>query len=347
MTGKLSDRNQEVLQAIVQHYIVTAEPVGSRTLEKTFNLGISSATIRNVMADLEELGLIEQPHTSAGRIPTDKGYRYYVDYLMMIQRLTVDEKECIQDEYQAKINELDRVLRGTSKILSLLSKQTGVVIAPNIVDSRCQNLQLIRLTSKKILMVTVTYAGLVKNNIIYIDKDLSQEILNDFSREINKKIIGVSLGEAKKIIAKELQRKKREFLAMSELARKMISEISLPLEERQLFLDGSTNIIDNPEFHYADKIKKIFTTLYEKKTLIDIMNNCLTDSGNGVNVVIGEENPYETMKNCSLVTAIYKIDDKPMGALGIIGPTRMPYDKMVSIVDFTAKFINNLLRKMP
>lgn len=343
MPGKLEKREQRILQAIVQHYVATAEPVGSRTLEKGYRLGISSATIRNVMADLEEMGLIEQPHTSAGRVPTDKGYRYYVDYLMMIQKLTMEEKEAIQKDHLAKVDQLDTVLMEASKILSLLSHRTGIVMAPSIQDSRCQYIELVRLNPSKILLVTVSCAGIVTNKIIHTRKDISQETLNGFSDKLFKKIKGHNFSEVKEIIIENLYKEKREYQELSGLAQKMVKEIFFSQEDNQLFLDGSLNFIEYPEFHDAAKIKNIFSALEEKKALIDIMKESL--SNEGVKVVIGEENPSEAMKNCSLITATYKIDERPMGTVGILGPTRMPYDKMISIVDFTAKFISKLMKK--
>ncbi|MBI5417992.1 heat-inducible transcription repressor HrcA [Candidatus Poribacteria bacterium] len=346
MNVTLDDRNKKILYAIVQIYIKTAEPVGSRTIARHSNLGISPATIRNAMNDLEELGLIAQPHTSAGRIPTHKGYRFFVDALMDKKKLTKQEEENIQTEYNIKINNFgNEIFRLTSRLLSMASDCTGVAIAPNISKSSIKKVEFIPISDKKILMVLITNSNLVRNKIIDLSEDVSSDELHSISKMFTDKVEGLTLSEIRDIVMNRLEIKKPNYDEL--LKNAIIFAKSTLIEEHDddVYLEGTSNILKHPEFSKIAKTKEIFKILEEKKNLVKLFEEVI--SNNGVNAFIGEENHISEMQDCSLVLCPYKIKGHPSGIIGIIGPTRMKYGKIFSIVEFTSnqleKTITNLI----
>ncbi|MBI4651073.1 heat-inducible transcription repressor HrcA [Candidatus Desantisbacteria bacterium] len=345
----LDERSKKIFQAIVQNYIKTAEPVGSRTIARHYNLGISPATIRNVMNDLEEMGLITQPHTSAGRIPTHKGYRFYVDSLMERSKLTKHEEENIQIKYNDKTNEYtDEIFHLTSKLLSAISNYAGVAIAPITSKSKIKKIEFINVSSKKILMILITDSNQVKNKIIDISEEISSDELHIISKMFTDKLKDSSLYEIRNsikneiLLANKFEINKPEY---NELFKKTIhfAESCLNIEvDKDIYLEGAANILKHPEFSKINKTKDLIKLFEEKKDLFKIVAR--TVETDGAKVYIGEENNISEMNNCSVVICSYKVKNLPGGIIGIIGPTRMKYGKIFSIVEYTSFQLENILK---
>lgn len=343
---RLDERGKKVLRAVVYEYTTTASPVGSRRIAKKYKLGLSPATIRNVLSDLEDLGYVSQPYASAGRLPTDKGYRFYVDSLTKFFKLTQRKRMMIEREYPVNPEGIEKLLQQTSRILSTLSHYAGVVLAPNLRGSIFKHLELVSLGEGRILSVLVTGSGMVKNKIIEVARPIFPPELQRVSNLCNNRLSGLSLGKIKD----------SPLLSLSKEGQNLLKEIFDLDGQEELYLDGAANILDQPEFKDISKTKLIFKALEEKKLLSDIMSNAPENAqgpsvlperfGNGIRVIIGSESRCRQIEECSLVTATYWISDRPAGNLGVIGPKRMEYNKIISLVDFMAQRVSKILTRI-
>lgn len=344
-TMLLEDRKQKILQIVIHHYIRTAKPVGSQTIIEHYDFDLSSATIRNILSSLEKEGYLTHPHTSSGRVPTDKGYRFYVDRLMQLQQLTHAEEERIEQEYESQRLELDRVMQETSRMLSLLSHYTGFVLSPSLADERIKRLELLKIDRDKILAVIVTESGQVRNKIMVFDEEVSDKELAGVNRLINKNITGLNIRDIGKELFDQLYREKAKQIKYLNLLDKMLHQ-AFDLERAgELYLEGTSNILEQPEFGNYEQIRNIFKVIDEKKMLCELLEQKIENQG--VRVLIGQENSCRDLQECSIVTSTYKAGDKTMGALGIIGPKRMEYSKMIALVDYFSKLIDKTLNKKP
>lgn len=335
---KVKERKKKILQLVVRNYILTAQPVGSRTIARKCNLDLSPATIRNVMADLEEEKFLTHPYSSAGRIPTDKGYRFYVETLS-IHRLSLKEEDCIQKEFLCNGGGIEQIIKQTSRMLSSISHYTGLVLTPELERSVLKHIELVGLNSQEVLGIIVTRSGLVKSKVIRLRKKMSQAELKKITEFSNENLVGLNLEEIKKLIEtiEEKSAKKDLFKQVLE-----IMKHSLPLEkEGKIYLEGRSNILLQPEFKDMEKRKALFKILEEEEILSSLLKKILDEEG--VRVVIGEENPCSVLKECSIVISAYKIRERAMGVLGIIGPKRMRYAKVIPLVEFTTKVISKIL----
>lgn len=339
---KLNDRKITILQAIIHDYIQTAEPVGSRTLSKKYDLGISPATIRNEMSDLEELGFLKQPHTSAGRVPSDKAYRLYVDDLMEIKRITDYHRQQMKSDLLKKFGEVEQLLQYSSKIISQLTNYTSVVLAPHIKENRIKHIQLVPIDNESILAVMVTDMGIIKNPILRVNGRIDSYTLDRISNIINSKIQGKTIKEVESDIVKSIKFEINDF---AELVEDIFPGIMSGLESDdgfELFMSGATNIFNFPEYNDLLKAKAFLKMLEEKQ----ILSSLITSSNDsGLTISIGSENTCEEAKECSLVTATYKIDGNVIGWLSVIGPTRMDYSNVAGVMLQVSQYINDLLRK--
>lgn len=340
---ELGERKLQILQAIIDDYIVSAEPVGSRTIAKKYGMGISSATIRNEMADLEDMGYLQQPYTSAGRIPSDKAYRLYVDRLMKVKSLSVSEAKYIKEFYAKKTRQIEQVIYQTAKILSDITNYTSVVLTPQLNKALIKHIQLVSLDSTCALLVIVTSSGIIKDTIIDIPEDISPEYLNRISNMLTSVYKGKSIDEIDAEVVYEMQRdivKDRQFFNALVDA---LTERIRAKEDREVYLGGATNIFNFPEYHDVLKAKAFLDLLDEKEFLFKFFSKPETD---GISVVIGQENKYEELKEYSIVTATYKVGDRILGTMGIIGPTRMEYSRAISVMDYIGKSLSNYLTKL-
>ncbi len=325
----LSERKKEVLQLVISEYIKSAEPVGSRTIARRYDLGLSSATIRNEMADLEDLGYLEQPYTSSGRIPSQKGYRFYVDSLMQIRDLSAKEVAWIQKIFNFKLKEIDQVIQHAAKVLSTLTHYTSLVMGPQIEKSCFEKLQIYPLDHEKALVVMVTDTGFVENKIIELPHMLTTDELFRIVDYMNKKLSGLSIDKITGSLVKEMKMELIHKMDFIEQTINLLEQSSLFHRESRIYLGGTANILNQPEFKDINKIKKIFNVLEEETMLSRLLEGASTES---LKVTIGEEIEIEEIQECSLITATYSIGDKTIGTIGVIGPTRMDYSKVITIV---------------
>jgi heat-inducible transcriptional repressor len=345
MDTMLDERKQQILKAIIHNYITTVEPVGSRTISRKYYTGLSAATIRNVMADLEEMGFLTQPHTSAGRVPTDKGYRFYVDSLAVLPKLTKAESTRIDQNYQATLyQEVEELMTVTTKLLSLITQQAGIVfLLPRLTHMVCKRLELVRLRSRQVMVILVSQTGMVGNKIITTEEDLPQEKLDTITRFLNERFVGLTLSMIRQQIMAMMAEEQAQYDLLLQRSVQLCQKTFLEDDqEGEMFVGGTINILNQPEF-VADlkQMRAIFQALEDKKQLIKILDACLQNDG--VKVFIGTESQIEAIRECSLVTHSYYSGEHPIGVLGILGPKRMEYPRLISIVDYTAKALSRAL----
>lgn len=349
MTVRALDfRKREVLEAIIDCYNQTATPVGSRTIERRYGMGVSAATIRNTMADLEELGYLTQPHPSAGRVPTEIGYRVYVDTLMEAEELSTKEKELIQEKCASFDGSFEGIIEQTSKILSEISHYIGFVLTPELHDSILRRLELIPIEGNsnnsefrgKVLAVLLMASGVVKNHIVSVGKDLSDKEIRRISRILNENLVGLSLKRIQQISHDTADLKAIFDADLSDSVVAFTRDTFSLNQEIHVFLDGASNFFSQPEFLEVDKMESLFRLLEQKQQIAELLSS--QQSTPGIQVVIGSENKYAGMEMCSVVHSCYTSRGNVLGTIGVIGPTRMQYSRVVSIVDFTAQVMSQV-----
>ena len=331
----LSERKIKILEAIVGDYIVHGEPISSRSIEKRHNLGISSATIRNEMSDLEEMGFIVQPHTSSGRIPTDLGYRLHVDR-MEVSTLSDADRNYLREIILTNIGNMEYLMKETAKAISVLTNYTTIVSEVGVKRLQIQYIQLMPMDANSIVVVVVTVTKVIKNAVLSIDEELDVNTLNKLTALLNELLKDKTVEDLLQItISSDSVHKKLLGHILNEIERILTQE-----EEIEIFTSGANKILTYPEFSDVEKAKDLFSTLEEKEILINLLDKNNSDN---VQVLIGSENSLEQMQDCSIIRANYKQDSHPVGAIGIIGPKRMDYISVVSILNEVVKNINSVL----
>jgi heat-inducible transcriptional repressor len=337
----LSERQRLILTAIVDDYIRSAEPVGSRSISKRGDVGFSPATIRNDMSDLEELGYLEQPHTSAGRVPSQKGYRYYVDHLLGPAPLTLSEKEMIKNFFESKIMELEEVVQQAASILSSLTNYTAIVLGPETYKATLASVQLIPLNDRSAVAIIVTNTGHVENRTVSIPEGVPMNEIEKFVNLMNAKLKGVPLFRLRSKIYSELVSELSKHVANFEDFIAVMDTVLQGDEGDRLFLGGTTKMLSQPEFKDVDKVKTILDLLDQTQTLVRMFSTV----PDGIRVKIGGENSMEAVHNCSIITATYALDGQPIGTIGILGPTRMDYRKVITVLDLFTKDMTSILSR--
>jgi heat-inducible transcriptional repressor len=343
---KPDSRRQAVLATIIDEYLVTGEPVGSHVVSQKFSRapGWSSATIRNVMADLEELGLLEQPHTSAGRIPTDSGYRHYVDNVLNSTRLSRHDVAAIEniglgDQVRARP---DRAMIRASHVLSALSDNVGIVVWPSLAHNGLKHIRFVKLPDNRILVVLVSTSNVVHDKVLTLDEDFNQEELNRAANFLNTEFAGKSLLAIRSEIVARMKQERALYDAVVRNAI-LLCESSLQDEDSavaDVFVDGASNIFGKPEFSDTETIRQLFQTFEEKSRLVRILNECVAGDTSGVvQVLIGKENPASSMHHCSDITTSYRVGNDVCGTLGVVGPTRIAYGRMMAVVNYLGRFM--------
>jgi heat-inducible transcriptional repressor len=340
MNDTLSERSRQILEAIIDDYIRTAEPVGSRSVTRRHGLTLSPATVRNVMSDLEEMGFLASPHTSAGRVPTDKAFRFYVDSLLQVRAIDRDQQDEIRNRYRGRSRDVGEILKDTSRILSSISHYIGIVIAPRFAADVFRQIEFMQLCDRRILAILVSESGVVQNRIIESDEKLDSEDLVRMSNYLNNLLKGLTISEVKKRIVREMEDEKVRYDALLSRALKL-SEQTLDDSSAEVFIEGQVNILEQPEFADVEKMKDIFRAFEEKSQLLALLDRCM--DAERVNIFIGTENFLSRMNRMSVVTAPYASGPNTLGILGVIGPTRMGYDRVIPIVDYTARILTELL----
>ncbi len=339
----LDERKVKILNAIIRNYLETGEPVGSRTISKYTDLNLSSATIRNEMADLEELGYIVQPHTSAGRIPSDKGYRFYVDHLMKEKEREVSEmKEFVIEKTQ----KMEQALKQVAKMLATNTNYATMITAPSF-SNKVKFIQLSQIDEHQMLAVVVMNSNMVKNQVISVNEALDNETLLKLNILLNTALNGLSLQE---INLGTIARLKEQAGIHSQVVSEVMDALAQALSENedlQIYTSGATNILKYPELSGSESATNLLSAFEEKEELMSLVNEALQDesSETGIQVYIGNETPIQTMKDCSVVTATYELGDGVKGTIGIIGPKRMDYENVVDNLKTLRKQLDHILSK--
>lgn len=338
----LDERKIKILHAIIRNYLETGEPVGSRTISKYTDLNLSSATIRNEMADLEEMGYIIQPHTSAGRIPSDLGYRLYVDSMLEEKDKEIQELREVIIEKEAKV---DKVLKNVAKLLANNTNYATMISAPAVIGNKIKFLQLSRIDVHQILAVVVAEGNVIKNNVINVSEELSDETLLKLNLLLNTNLCGKTIDEINLALITLLKQQAGVHQDVVSEVMDAIAESIHVEEDLQIYTSGTTNIFKYPELSDNQRASDIIHTFEEKQQLSQLITETLEETeGTGIQVYIGEETPIQTMKDCSIVTATYDLGDGMRGTIGIVGPKRMDYDKVVSTLKGITKQLDELYR---
>lgn len=324
---ELDERKQKILQAIIRNYMETGEPVGSRTISKYSDLNLSSATIRNEMSDLEEMGYIVQPHTSAGRIPSDKGYRLYVDHILEEKNHEVQE---LKDLMIERTDKMEQVLKQVVKVLAANTNYATMVSAPTYHRNKLKFIQLSKVNATQILTVIMIEGNIVRNKVIDVTEELDQETVLKLNILLNSVLNGLSIEE---INLAMIQNLKEQAGIHSELVGSVIDAVAEVIhseDEVEIYTSGATNIFRYPELSDNGKASELISTFEEKQQLSDLVNQTLENSDSkGIQVYIGQETPIQSMKDCSVVTATYELGEGMQGTIGIIGPKRMDYENVL------------------
>ncbi len=351
-----STRGQAILSAIVSEHLTSGQPVGSKAIAERFadKSGLSSATIRNVMGELESLGLLEQPHTSAGRVPTDEGYRFYVDNLLGILSLSDQDLRLINDELGlGDLNNKetpDRLMERTSQLLSALSNNIGIVVSPSLANDRLQHIEFVNLSDKRVLVVLVSSPNIVHNKLIRLNEAFSQDELDRTARYLNVEFMGKSLLTIRAEILARMHEEKALFDGLLQTAMILCSQ-SIENEtdnQGEVYVDGTSNILNKGDFSDdLEQLRTLLKTIEEKSRLVEILSQCITQDktiSDDVQVVIGSENSAIPFKDCALITAPYRIGNgSAVGTLSVLGPTRIEYARMISVVSYLARTLEKIL----
>jgi heat-inducible transcriptional repressor len=342
VTNALDERSREVLKSLIQDHIATGEPVGSESLSHRLVRALSPATIRNIMADLERKGYLSQPHTSAGRVPTDEGYRFYVDGLMVHMRLPRQDAEAVRSGLRARDASTDQVVENASHLLSSLSQNVGFVLTPAIAKTVFRRIDLVKLPPPRVLVVMVSQAGLVTNKVIEIDEDISADDLQACENYLNAHFTGMPLSDVRSRLLHLMQEEKALYDSLLKHVVSVGERAFAHIDPGgSVHLDGTANFLDKPEFEDVARMRALFKTFEEKGRLVRILNACI--AGPGLQVVIGHENPEPDMRDLALVAATYPVDGEGGWVLGVMGSMRMEYGRVVALVDHVAREVSQAL----
>jgi heat-inducible transcriptional repressor len=339
MTMDLNERTKKVLQAVIDSYIQTGSPVGSAVLARTYDFSLSSATLRNIMAELEELGFLTHPHTSAGRVPTERGYRYYIDTLISFDRDPNAVPEQIDRTQGLQSGEIHQLMEEASQFLAKLSHHTGVVIAPAEPEGRYRHIEFVRLRGNQVLIIFVTNTGTVLNKLVEMDEAFAQQELNSFSGFLDEELEHLTLPEVRERLVERLREEKASFLRLLERTYRASQEVQ-ERDAEKVYIGGASQIFEAPEFADIEKMRSLFRTFEDKYRLVKLLDK--TAAAEGIKVFIGSENPFSEMQGCSLVAGTYQAGNV-IGTLGVIGPVRMQYRQVIQVVDYTSRLLTRIL----
>ncbi len=336
----LSKRKRKILRAVVRSYIRSAEPIGSRTIARHYFADLSPATIRNEMADLEDMGYLEQPHTSAGRIPSQQGYRFYVDSLMEVMPLSKEEVLSIEKTlYQARVEDIEKLMREISRILSFVTRYTSFVMGPVIKKTVIKQFKILPLEEGRGLAVLLTDTGLVKHKVIRLPRSLHKLELEKVVRYLDSSFSGLTIDSITSSFLKNIKLNLLNQVEILDETLHLIEDINA-MEGGNLFLGGTANILSQPEFRDMDRVKSLLAFFEEKTLLGHLLGNIYPE---GIEVRIGNENKLVEIKDCSLVVATYRIDEKTVGTIGVLGPTRMEYARVIAMLGHMVKKLDDLV----
>lgn len=341
----ISDRKREVLKAVISDYIFTAEPVSSGAIIGKYLKGLSSATVRSVMAELEEMGFLFQPHTSAGRVPTDKAFRVYVDQLMELKSLPRQEREEIRKACSSPGHEVSDLIKDVSRILSTISHHTGLAIVPKFTDTVLKHIEFVKLRENQVRVVLISQTGIVQNRLIELEEGLKQAELDRMSSYLNQLFSGLTITEIKIRLIEEMRNERNLYDRLLKKALRLGEEVlgSADSEAKEVFIEGGSRFFEYPEFLDVERMKEIFRAFEEKSRIIQLLDKSL--KAEGIHIFIGCETGSSELNGCSLIAASYGIEGNILGSLGVIGPTRMDYSRIIPLVDYTAKLVEKMLKE--
>jgi heat-inducible transcriptional repressor len=343
-TTPLDERSREVLKSIIQLHVATGEPVGSENLARALGRTLSSATLRGIMAELEKKGYLDHPHTSAGRQPTDEGYRVYVDNLMSLAPLPARDAAAIETELRTVDGSPTQVMEAASQVLSRHSGKVGFVLVPDMSRTTLRHVDLVRLPYPRILAVMVSLTGLVTHRIIEVEEEMSQEDLQACANYLNAHFSGLGLEAIRRLLLELMQQEKALY---DSLVKRVVSVGGRAFSEdgaADVYLDGASRLLDVPELTDMDHMRALFKTFEEKGRLVKILNACL--SPEGVRITIGHENPDPDLRQVAVVTASVPLEPDASWGLGVMGSTRMEYARMISLVEYVARALNQTLKEL-
>ena len=338
----MDERKLKILQAIIQNYMETGEPVGSRTISKYTDLNLSSATIRNEMSDLEDMGYILQPHTSAGRIPSDKGYRLYVDTMLEKKDREVAD---IKDLFLEKTDKLETVLKQVARLLSENTKYTTLVSKPTYEHKKVKFTQLSMVSETQLLVIIVIEGNIVKDKFVNLTEPIEESQIPQINFLLNTALDGLDLTEINMALIHKMKEQAGQYAGVVGVILDAIAAAVAEEDDYGMITSGATNILKYPELSDKEKATKLLSTLEEKDTLSHWINASGDDTDHNIQVYIGDESPVEAMKDCSVVTATYHIDEGVYGKIGIVGPKRMDYEKVVGTLENTMKQLDAIFKK--
>lgn len=339
------DRKRKLLQAVIYQYMRTGKPVGSQVIVDKYNFGLSSATVRNMLLDLEKEGFLIQPHTSAGRVPSDKGYRIYVDSLMEVQSLAAAEEEQIRKQYSVRSKELEDLMVSTSRMLSTLSSYTGMVLSPRLDNSLLHRLQLIPLSASQILVVVVSQNGQIRHRVVQLGQPIAPARLGLISDMLNERLKGLPISEVRTQVLHHIEAVQQEQMEAFSMAQELVREaFDLKSSEGELYVEGRENIFSFPDLADFAELSGLLKVVEQKNLLTSVLEKAMKKEG--LSVKIGAENTRPELRSVSLVSNTYKMGDQTIGVLGILGPRRMEYGRMIALVEGVTRMVNQVLSKM-
>jgi len=337
-------RKQKVLAAVIQDYILTGEPVGSRTIARRYNLGVSPATIRNEMADLEEMGLLEQPHTSAGRVPSDHGYRYYVDCLLPPAQLTPVEEEYVRQRYNQKMLEIEQVLAETTRLISDMTSYAAIALGPDQGRASLEQVQVLPIqAANKALLVAITSTGVVEHRAFTVPENVTLEDLNRISRVLNSRLQGRALDELRQMVLSDIFKELAHHRNLVNLVKELLQQVLFQEGGEKVYRDGTLNILNQPEFKDVDQVRGVLSFLDQDEAL---RRTFMAMPASGLTVRIGQENKAQGIDKCSVVTISYAVEGKIRGKVGLLGPTRMQYARAISVIRYVADALSQTLEQL-
>ena len=340
----LNEREKYVLDLIVENYIASAEPVGSRTISKASTNRWSSATIRNIMSDLEELGYLYKPHAVAGRIPTSKAFRHYINNLDISSYPGKKALQALNNLLRPRYYYVGEIMADASRILAAISKYTSIVVEPRINTMLFKEVEFVKLSERTVLIVFITSSGMVHTRLVETEERLDGETLKGMKRYMNERFEGTPFYILRQEIMGDIEIDKTIFTQLLTRIRETIETIIEGEDKRDVYIEGTSKMIDFPEFSDVKRLRDIFMTLEKKEKLLRLLDKCLKEEG--MHIIIGDESDIKEMRDISIITSTYRISDKSFGVLGVMGPMRMDYSRIIPIVDYTARTVSDILRIM-
>ena len=338
-----NERAQYLLKVLIQRFIRDGQPVGSRTLSRDSGLDLSPATIRNVMADLEELGFVSSPHTSAGKVPTPRGYRLFVDTLVRYKPPKGDDIRRLQAQFEKQFTDSDEMLSTVSSLLSKITSMAGVVTIPRAHQATLRQIEFLPLSEKRVLAILVINDREVQNRILHIEQEYTAAELQRAANYINENYAGTDLLQIRERLISDLESTRDSMnRAMHDIIAVAQAAMHETTPKSEFLMAGETNLMDFAELSDLDTLRRLFEAFSRKRFMLELLDRSI--NAKGVQVFIGDESGFQILDNCSVVTAPYNVDDETIGVLGVIGPTRMAYDRVVPIVDVTARLLGTALK---